>query len=345
MASGAMFAAPQPQPLVLEAKIALGNVQGRIDHLTFDAGRQRLYVAELGNDSVGVVDLKNHAVLRTLAGFHEPQGIAYDAATDTLYVANAGDGTVRLLHGSDLTPAGTIGLGADADNVRIDSSTHRVVTGYGSGALAIIDPVTRQKIREIPLKAHPESFQLETTGARIFVNVPDAHEIAIVDRATGKQTTSWSMRDLHQNFPLAIDEAHQRVLVMFRDPPTLGIFSMQDGALVAALNACRDADDIFVDAKRGRLYVSCGEGFVDTFERRAGDYVQVGRLTTVSGARTSLYVSELDRLYVAVRAVATTPAAIWILRPLVRFRAISGSRERHIGSHIAEFYNVKDGPA
>jgi YVTN family beta-propeller protein len=142
-------------PLVLESKIALDHVHGRIDHLTADVARQRLYVAELGNDTVGVVDLKNHAVVRTLSGFHEPQGIGYEPTTDTLYIANGGDGAVQLFQGADLTPVGTIALGDDADNVRVDATRHQVLVGYGSGALAVIDPKSRKKITDIRLKAHP----------------------------------------------------------------------------------------------------------------------------------------------------------------------------------------------
>ncbi len=115
------------EPLVLESKIPLGDVKGRIDHLALDAARQRLYVAELGNNSVGVVDLKERKLLRTLPGFREPQGIAHEPSTDTIYVANAGDGSVRLLHGEGLTPAGAIELGEDADNIRIDVHSHRVL--------------------------------------------------------------------------------------------------------------------------------------------------------------------------------------------------------------------------
>src|SRR4029077_7316025 len=148
------------------------DVKGRIDHLAVDAARQRLYVAELGNNSVGVVDLKERKLLRTLTGFREPRGLAYEPSTDTVYVASAGDGSVRLLHAEDLTPAGAIQLEEDADNIRIDMSSHRVLVGYGNGALAVIDPVRRQKIADIRLKAHPESFQVELQGGRIFVNVP-----------------------------------------------------------------------------------------------------------------------------------------------------------------------------
>src|SRR5437773_9846176 len=154
--SGTLFHSGQAEPLVLESKISLGEVKGRIDHLAVDAARQRLYIAELGNDSVAVVDVKAGKLLRTLHGFREPQGIGYEPSTDTVYVASAGDGSVRLLHGEDLTPAGIIGLGADADNIRIDAPSHRVLVGYGGGALAVIDPAHRQNIADIPLKAHPE---------------------------------------------------------------------------------------------------------------------------------------------------------------------------------------------
>ena len=135
-------------PLVLEAKIPLGDVSGRIDHLGIDVKRQRLFVAELGNDSLGVVDLASGKA-RTIAGFSEPQGVAYVASADSLYVANGGDGSVRVLRGDNLTPIGRIELGDDADNVRVDASRNRVLVGYGNGAIAVIDPQGRTKIADI----------------------------------------------------------------------------------------------------------------------------------------------------------------------------------------------------
>src|SRR5512146_3065695 len=69
-------------PLAVEAKITLGEVHGRIDHLGVDVKRHRLYVAELGNDSVGVVDLQAGKTVQPLAGLKEPQGIGYDSSTD-----------------------------------------------------------------------------------------------------------------------------------------------------------------------------------------------------------------------------------------------------------------------
>jgi YVTN family beta-propeller protein len=303
-------------PLQLEAKIPLGNVHGRIDHMAVDLKRQRLFVAELGNDSVGVVDLANRKLLQTIAGLKEPQGVGYEPSTDTLYVANAGDGSVRLFDGNEYKPKGRIELGSDADNVRVDPAANRIFIGYGSGALAVIDPTTRSKVGDIPVKAHPEGFQIDHGTGQIFVNVPDAHGIAVVDRATPEQTGKWPITDHSANFPMALDLVRRQVLVIFRAPAELGVFSMTDGKLTATAETCDDADDLFVDATRGRVYVSCGEGFLDVFEANGTTYRRTARIPTVSGARTSLFVPELDRLLVAVRTSTAEPAAIWVFRPI-----------------------------
>jgi hypothetical protein len=302
-------------PLVLEAKIALGDVRGRIDHLAVDVARQRLFIAELGNGAVGVVDLTHHAVLRTLTGLHEPQGIGYEPTTDTLYVANAGDGAVELFQGTDLNRVSRIELGSDADNVRIVPSTRKVMIGYGSGALAIIDPAHQKKIGDIKLKGHPESFQLMADGRRGFVNVPGAHEIAVVDLEQGRQTTSWSPGSLLANYPMSLDQARSRVHVAFRHPATLAAFDAQSGRKLFSIETCADSDDVFLDPVRSRVYVSCGEGFVEIFIVEADHYRKEDKVATVGGARTALFVPELDRYFLAVRANGQTSAAVWVFKP------------------------------
>jgi DNA-binding beta-propeller fold protein YncE len=302
-------------PLVLEGKIPLGEVSGRIDHLAIDSKRQRLFVAELGNNSLGVVDLVAGKVLLRVAGLSEPQGVAYVPFADSVYVANAGDGSVRVLRGDDLAPVGRVELGDDADNVRVDAGRNRVIVGYGKGALAVIDPATRTKAADIRLKGHPEGFQIDETGTQVFVNVPDARDIEIVDLAAGS-TRSVPMQAAGSNFPMAIDAAAHRVLVVFRSPPTLMGLSTKDGHVAAKLETCGDADDVFVDTRRHRVYVSCGEGVVDVLEQTDTGYRRLARVPTVSGARTSLFDAELDRLFVAVRARSNEAAAIWVFRPV-----------------------------
>jgi len=303
------------EPLVLEAKIPLGNVSGRIDHMAIDLGRKRLFVAELGNNSVGIVDLKERKVVRRIPGLREPQGVGYDPATDTLYVANPGDGSARLFEGENYNPAGRIDLGDDADNIHIDPAAHQVFVGYGSGALAVIDPMQRRKTADIALNAHPEGFQLDRRSERIFINVPDARAVAVVNRLTHKQSANWPTLDAGGNFPMAIDENSDQVLVIFRHPAKLSAFSVQDGALRSSVPTCGDSDDVFVDTKRQRVYLSCGEGYLDVFEAKAGAYEGIAHIATVAGARTSLFVPELDILALAVRATPGELPAIWLYRP------------------------------
>src|SRR5262245_28919901 len=311
----AMAQSPETSGLKLEAKIPLGNVSGRIDHMAIDLARQRLFVAELGNNSVGIVDLNGHNVIRTLDGLKEPQGVAYLAPMDTVYVANGGDGSVRLFRGADFAAAGRIELGDDADNVRIDSMARRVYVGYRDGAIAIIDPGSARKIAEIRLKGHPESFQLDPAGDHIFANVPDAAQVAVVSRRAQQQVATWPTTELRANFPLALDTENGRALVIFRHPAQLAAFDVRTGQRVGTGDVCGDADDVFVDSKRHRVYVICGEGYADSLDSSGITYARQGRIATSRGSRTGLFIPELDRLVIAIRSSGAEPAAVWILRP------------------------------
>src|SRR5215475_7434090 len=226
---------------LLERKIPLGEVRGRIDHLAVDLARNRLFVAELENDTVAVIDLDAYKVRQVISGLNKPQGLGYHASTDTLYVANGGDGTAAVFRGDDYREVTRIPLGGDADNVRVDAVGNRVFVAYGQGALAVIDPASRNKVADIELKAHPESFQLDRSTSRIFVNDPANQAIVVVDRAAGRVVANWPTGS-GTNFPMALNDKAGHVVVAFRNPAKLGAFSMADGAPVANVDLCADAE-------------------------------------------------------------------------------------------------------
>jgi hypothetical protein len=307
-----------PPPVVLERTIALKGVTGRIDHLAVDLARKRLFVAELGNGTVDVIDLASGTVIHRIEGLKEPQGLGYAPAADILAVASAGDGSVRLFHGAELSPAGTVDLANDADSIRLDTRTGNLVVGYGSGGLAVIDPIKASVVSRIPLQAHPEGFQLDPANRRAFVNVPDARQIVVVDMDAGRQTASWRMPDLRANFPMALDAARLMAAVVFRNPARLVIFEVTAGMPTGTVMTCGDADDVFFDARRRRVYVSCGDGSVDVWQQDGPTYRHLHSLKTASGARASLFLPDLDRLFVAARAGffgLGSDAAILVLRP------------------------------
>jgi hypothetical protein len=313
---GPVRAAEPAAPLVLERTIPLPSVAGRIDHLSVDLDRNRLLVAELGNGSVDLVDLGVGKAIDRISGLKEPQGVAYVPASDRIVVANGGDGAVRMFRAGDLSPAGEVALGDDADNIRVDPRSGHVVVGYGSGGLAVIDPVGPSKLADIKLAAHPEAFQLESQTQRVFVNLPNAQQIGVVDLPAGRQIATWTVPGLRSNFPMAIDQTGSQLAIVFRNPAKLVLLDTNTGTVSESLATCNDADDAFFDAKRNRIYISCGEGAVDVFQRGPAATRLLAHIGTSPGGRTSLFVTKHDRLYVAVRArLFGSNASILVFRP------------------------------
>jgi YVTN family beta-propeller protein len=299
-------------PLQLESTIPLPGVQGRIDHMSFDAGSSRLFVAALGNNTVEVIDTKQAKRIRTISGLHEPQGVLYLADVNRLYVANGDDGTLKMFDGSSYRLLRSVSLGADADNVRFDPEKKEIYVGYGAGALAIFSE-DGAKIGEIKLDAHPESFQLEKNGSRIFVNLPDSRKIAVLDRKSKTVISTWKTGQALANFPMALDEQDHRLFIVCRKPAQLLVLNTDNGEVVATISTVGDCDDVFYDRTAKRLYASGGAGNVSVVEQQSPDrYSEVTTVATRKGARTSSLSPESHTLYVAARQQDSEPAAIYV---------------------------------
>ena len=289
------------QPLVLARTIELPGVTGRIDHLDVDLEGHRLFVAALAAGSLEVIDLGAGRRIARFAPLSEPQGVAYLPARHRVVVALGGSGRVEAFESAPAAVA-SVGDLNDADNVRFDAPSNRIWVGYGRG-LAILDPDTLAVTRRIALPGHPEAFELEPSGPRVFVNVPSAGQIAVIDRQSGKVASSWPMIGAAGNFPMALDASAHRLYVATRRPALLEAYDTDTGKRVAELPIGADPDDLFFDAERRRLYAICGQGIVDVVRLREGDRLEAGeRLQTAPGARTGLWVPRLSTLFVAVPA-------------------------------------------
>jgi hypothetical protein len=291
--------------------IPLPDVEGRIDHLAVDLQGQRLFVAALGNNTLEVLDLTAGTRLHTITGLHEPQGVVFLPESNTLVVTNGHTGTCELFDGTTFQHRSTITLASDADKIHYDVATHTLYVGYGAGALGLIDATRAQRRGDIPLQGHPEAFQLEQAGPRIFVNVPSAHHIAVVDRAARAVITTWPLQDAAANFPMALDETHHRLFVGVRTPPLLLVLDTASGKEMARVPTVGDVDDLFYDAPHRRLYIAGGAGLLSMVAQEDADhYTPVATIPTASGARTALWVPELRRLYLAVPHRGTQGAEI-----------------------------------
>jgi DNA-binding beta-propeller fold protein YncE len=314
LASALARAAGDP-PLELIGTIPLPGVKGRIDHLAVDVRGHRLFVAALGNDTLEVLDTEGMRHLSSIRGFGEPQGVSYLAEQNAIFVANGSANRVDILDGASLAVIKQIGNMADADNLRYDAAAKRILVGFGGGALRLLNAATGEASGEVKLAAHPESFQLEVGGSRIFVNVPKAGHVAVVDREKLSVIATWPVPGAKANFPMALDEKARRLFVGARSPATMLVYDIDTGKVVAKKLIGEDPDDLFFDAVRKRVYVICGTGHVEVFRQETADrYVLEGSPLTSPWARTGLFVPEEDRLYVAGAAVGRWPSQVFVFR-------------------------------
>ena len=303
-----------PPALELVATFPLANVKGRIDHLDADPAHHRLFVAALGNDTVEVLDTE-HNERHTIAGLDEPQGVLYVPGQDRLVIANGRAARVDFVDATSLQTVQRITGLDDADNVRWLSASHRVMVGYGAGALRTLDPATGESAGDIALPGHPESFQVDPARHRVYVNVPSAHAIVVVDLQAQRAVARWPTPQASANFPMALDLQSRRLFVAARSPAVLLVYDLETGNVVDRLAIGNDADDVYFDARRKRVYVICGAGKVDVIGAMSPDkYALEESVSTSARARTGLFVAEESRLYVAAPASGQSPARLLAYR-------------------------------
>ena len=302
-------------PLQLEEQVPVPNVAGRLDHFTADVKRRRLIFSALGNNTVEVIDTFEGKLIHTITGLSEPQGVVYVAEFDKLVVANAGNGKVSIYDGSSYALRKTLDFEEDPDNVRYDANSKKVFVGYGrdDGGIGVIDPAIDGRLdTNFKTGGHPESFQIEASGSHIFVNVPDAGNVVeAIDRKTGT-VTKWPLKDLRQNYAMALNEEDHRLFTATRKTSMLVVLDTQTGREVARLRAAGECDDVYFDASRKRIYVIGGEGFISVFQQNDPEHYElVANVPSTIGAKTGYFFAKRDRLYVGVPAKGNEPAAVW----------------------------------
>src|SRR5450432_4195630 len=220
-------------PLQLKQTIPLPGVEGRIDHFAFDPTGDRLFFCALGNNTVEVLDLRKGERAHTISGLGAPQGIVYAPELNRLVVANDNGGVCDIYAARSFQVIGKVDFKDDADNARYDSAAKRIYVGFGSGGIGIINATDGKQVGTIKLDAHPEAFELEKQGHRIFVNVPTARHVAVVDRNSSEVISTWKTDGAFGNFPMALDETNHRLFIGCRIPSRLIVLNTESGEIVA----------------------------------------------------------------------------------------------------------------
>jgi DNA-binding beta-propeller fold protein YncE len=305
--------AQRREPMVLTNRVSLPGVMGRIDHFTIDNKHRRVIVAALGNNTVEVVAGFSLTDIHSIPGQDGPQGVLYVPEIDNLLVANEG-GKVNVYEGDKYEFVKALDFDG-ADNLRYDPAARLIYVSYAEG-IGLIDAKTLERLPTVyKFPEQPESYQLEKKGPRIFVNLPIANSVAVLDRRTGERIATWKVPDARTNFSMLLDEANHRLFSVFRNPSTIMVFDTESGKIVAKLPCVVDVDDIWYEPTTKRIYVTGGEGFVDVFHQLDPDhYERIGKVPTFTGARTSVIWGEYrarQGMVIAVPATSNQGAELW----------------------------------
>jgi hypothetical protein len=108
------------------------------------------------------------------------------------------------------------------------------------------------------------------------------------------------MTEASSNFPMCLEAQYHRLFIGCRHSPKLLVMDTQTGKTITSYEIDSDIDDIFHNTTSKEIYLSCGGGYIDVFKQAdANIYTASGKISTHSGARTSLFIPELNQLIIA----------------------------------------------
>jgi hypothetical protein len=294
-------AAAEEAPVLERVRtIPLRGTAGRLDHMALDARGDRLFIANLSNNSLDVVDLRAGRLVKQVPGQHKIQGVAYVGDLDRIFVGNGADGVCNVFDGKSYERVGSVKL-PGADNVRYDPRTRRVWVGHAEKSLSALDARSLEVKATVELPGPPEAFQIDPGSPRLYVNVLSPSRVAVVDTDRAAVVAVWPLTRAQANYPLAFDREGRRLFVGCRRGPMVVVLDATSGKEVAAVDIPGDTDDLFFDARRKRLYASCGAGKLAVLHQVDPDhYEPLQTLPTAKLARTCFFDPGGGRLFLPV---------------------------------------------
>lgn len=309
-------ASPQAKGgLELVRSIPLPAARGPLGEIAYDSERRHLVVIAPADNLLEVVNTETAQHLQSLPGMNKPSGIAFVPGLSSFSVTNAGDGSFKNFDAATLQIKKSIPLGENSECIRYDPVTRRIYAGYGKGSIAIIDPVSNSHIGDLELPGHPRSFILENPGQRIFAITGSKGQITVIDKGKNIVLAPLPMKGNQTPAALALDGTNHRLFVGLRKPAKMLVFNTETLRRVAEVPLSDDPGSISYDNVRRVLYVSCGGGSINVIAQKDPDhYRQLAKVPSVKGARTSLFVQELNMLFLAVPRHGAAPARVDVYR-------------------------------
>lgn len=281
---------------------------GDFDHFGVDLKRNRLLLAAEDHGTVELFNLKTGQHERTLHVVQTPHAFVYLPGHNRLIITDSGKGMSKILDATTLKVVGHIPLAPGADSAEYDASTGHLYIVTGGKDVGMkdcflndVDPLTGHVYGKLKFDSdHTEAVKAEQHGNRLFVNIADHNEVAVVDKKTLKVVATWPLSGAQTNLTMALDEADHRLFVGTRNPGKLFVLNTDTGATVAMLDAPATSDGLFYDAARKRVYLPGGDGHLGVFQQVTPDlYAARPWIRSAIGAKSGIVVPQLDRLYLA----------------------------------------------
>jgi hypothetical protein len=308
LTSGVDAHGADPPPLERVKTIALKGPVGGLDHLALDARRGRLFVANTVNGSLDIVDLRAEKLLKQVPGQGRIRGVTYSPEADRIFVGNGDGGVCNTFDGESYELLKTVPLGVDADNVRYNPRTRRIYVVHADNELSVIDAADFSVRSPIALPKSLGAFQLEATRPRMYINAKADGVVVALESNNDIVIGRFNVAPAGVNAALAIDEPNRLLFVGCRRNPSVVVMDSDSGKIIDRVPIPGDVDDIYFDARRGRIYASCGEGAIAVIRQVAPDrYAALATIPTVEGARTSVVDPDGGHLYLAVPRRASRP--------------------------------------
>ena len=297
--------AQQKAPLKLMMTTPLPGFSGDFDHLAADLKGNRLFLAAEDHKTVEVFDLRSGKSLHSITGFGQPHAMVYLPDSNKLIVTDGDDfGDVALVSGEDYKILDTIKLPEGVDGAIFNPVNKYYYVESGGKTehqINIIDTKNFKHVGDITLPGnHSEAMKIDRAGKKMYVNLTAVSEVGVVDLQTNKLTTRWPVAGAKVQNSMALDEANHRLFIVTRMPPKFLVLDTETGKIVASLPCAPINDDMWFDIARKRFYVTGSDTTTVIAQRDADHYEQIAEVPTGFRAKTSLYVPELNRLYVAV---------------------------------------------
>jgi DNA-binding beta-propeller fold protein YncE len=293
--------------LRLASTVTLPGYKGDFDHFAVDRERGRILLAAEDHATLEVFDLKTGRHLKTITGFGVPHSILIRPGAKTIIVTDS-DQMSHVLDAETYAPKGSITLVPGADSAAYDSAAnvYYVVTGgkdvkMATCTLAAVNPDTGKVLASIEFKDnHVEAMTLEKGGSRLFINLAQTNQVAVVDRKSMKVLAMWPVPPAKQNAMVALDEPTHRLFVVARDPGMVIVMSSDDGKVITTAPAPLRADEVLYDAAAHRLYVPGGEGYIGVYDTSEPKKLkEIAKVPSAYGAKTAMLLADKKQMLVA----------------------------------------------